>query len=79
MSKLKNKDYKFNDKAINNGLVFLFLAGCLLVALVGGYMLMITYSSNKAKNKEISSSNMQISTKTKSIAEDGKGYAEIVK
>lgn len=78
MTKVKKKNYRFNDKAINNGLIFLFLAGCLIIALVGGYTLMLTYTNNK--NKTISSDKMQITTtQSRSVAEDGKGYAEIVK
>ena len=77
MEKLKKKNYKFNDKAINNGLMFLFLAGCLLIMLVGGYTLMATYNN---KNKTISSNNMNISsTKDQAIAEDNNGKAYIVK
>ena len=77
MNKLKKKNYKFNDKGVNNGLLFLFLAGCLLITLVGGYTLMVTYNNNK--NKTISSDKMNISTTNKSVAEDGKGTATVVK
>lgn len=77
MTKLKKKNYKFNDKSINSGLMFLFLAGCLLVALIGGYTLMVTYNNNK--NKDITTKNMNVSTTNKSVAEDGKGTATVVK
>ena len=77
MTKLKKKNYKFNDKAINSGLMFLFLAGCLLVALVGGYTLMLSYNNNK--NKDMATKNMNVSTLNQSVAEDGKGTATVVK
>ena len=84
-SKKKN-NYKFDDKAINSGLLSLFLVGCLVLLLVGGHALTIVYS-NMNKDNTITSDQMQIKTNDDnidsyevdtSVAEDGEGTATIV-
>ncbi len=76
----KKRDVRFNDKAINGGLLALFLVGCLTLLLVGGYALTVVYS-NMDKDNTITSDEMQIRTNVDedtSVAEDGEGTATIV-
>lgn len=70
---------KNNSKTINSGMLLLFLVGCLLVLLVGGYSLIVIYS-NKEKDNTPTSEQMQINSGQNNVSttEDG-ATATIVK
>ena len=61
----------FDSTAINRGILFLFLAGCLITAIIGGYSVMLYYTTDHTNNTP-SSNEMQINTnKQQAVAEDG--------
>lgn len=70
---------KNNSKEINSGMLLLFLVGCLLVVLIGGYSLVLIYSNNK-EDKTPTSEQMQINSGQNNVSttEDG-ATATIVK
>lgn len=63
---------KTNAKDVNGGIFLLFLAGCLMFLLVGGYTLVIFYTNN-TESKTPSSDQMQITNEKEKVstAEDG--------
>ena len=78
MARPRKTKNDFDSSAINRGILFLFLAGCLVTAIIGGYSVMIYYTTNHTNNTP-NSNEMQINTnKQQSVAEDG-GTATIIK
>lgn len=58
---------EYNNKSINSGMLLLFLVGCLITLLVGGYSLTVIYT-NDQKDNIPSSEEMQINSGKQNIS-----------